>query len=210
MQGTSHCILEEAEFHLQEGHLVLMPWMEQLPPCPHGSEYRGHRMGFLSHTQHVVNPQYTVGLPWRKETSHTHSPSTQWGGAGQQGTRMWLTGEKWNRAELQDHLLSSRRHDRTSHDRRVRLVLRGRGRTISVAWRWQIFSLAKNIWVRGSSIPRMFKAGQGPSYPLGAPTESQQDKKATWKPGWQCSPHCHIAGSPFFLRRVYPKPSCPK
>ena len=54
--------LEEAESHLQEGHLVFSSWMEQLPPCLHGSEHRGHGEGFLSHTQHMVDPQYTAQL----------------------------------------------------------------------------------------------------------------------------------------------------
>ena len=62
MLGTSHCILKEAEFHLQEGHLVLPPWMEQLPPYLRGSDHRGHMMGCLSHTQHMVDPQYTTQL----------------------------------------------------------------------------------------------------------------------------------------------------
>ena len=62
MQGTSHCILKEAKFHLQEGHLVLPPWMEQLPPCPRGSDHRGHRIGYLSHIQYMVDPQYTTQL----------------------------------------------------------------------------------------------------------------------------------------------------
>ena len=30
MLGTSHCILEEAEFHLQEGHVVLPAWWHEI------------------------------------------------------------------------------------------------------------------------------------------------------------------------------------
>ena len=41
-----------------------------------------------------------------------HTPSTQCGEAGQQGTRTWPAGKKGDRADLQDHLLSSLRHGR--------------------------------------------------------------------------------------------------
>ena len=95
--------LEEAESHLQEGHLVFSSWMEQLPPCLHGSEHRGHGEGFLSHTQHMVDPQHMA---------HTCSPSTQCGEAGQQGPRTRPAGKKGDGADLQDCLCSSLRHNR--------------------------------------------------------------------------------------------------
>ena len=68
---------------MQEDHLVLPPWMEELPPCPYGSEHRGHVTGFLSHTQHMVDPQYMARLSM-KETSHMQ-PKHPEGGKGHQG-----------------------------------------------------------------------------------------------------------------------------
>ena len=84
--------------------------MEQLPPLPSWFRGQGHREGFLSHTQHMVDPQYMAHLPRRKH--HTCSPNTQCGEAGQQGTKARPAGKKGDRADLQDHLLSSLRHDR--------------------------------------------------------------------------------------------------
>ena len=82
--------LEEAEFHLQEGHLVFSTQMEQLPPCLLGSEHRGHREGFLSHTQHMVDPQYMVHLA-TKETSHMQPKHPMWRGraAGNKNMASW-------------------------------------------------------------------------------------------------------------------------
>ena len=82
--------LEEAELHLQEGHLVFSTWMEQLPPCLPGSEHRGHRKGFLSHTQHMVDPQYMAHLA-TKETSHMQPKHPMWRGraAGNKNMASW-------------------------------------------------------------------------------------------------------------------------
>ena len=82
---------------MQEGHLVLPPWMED-SLLPYGSECRGHVTGFLSRPQHMEDPQYMARLA-RKETSHTQ-PKHPEGGKGHQGTRMWPTGEKGDRAKL--------------------------------------------------------------------------------------------------------------
>ena len=75
MQGTSHCTLKEAEFHFQEGHRVLPPWMEQLPPRPHGSAHRGHKTAFLSHTQHMVDGP-SIHCSACNETNITHAAQT--------------------------------------------------------------------------------------------------------------------------------------
>lgn len=102
MLGTSHCILKEAEFHLQEGHLVLPPqWNSSLPGLMVQST-GAMGWGSLSHIHDIWWTLNTrLGLPRRKH--HTHTPSTQRGAARRPA------GEKRDREEPRDPLLSSLR-----------------------------------------------------------------------------------------------------
>ena len=127
MLGTSHCILKDAEFHLQEGRLVLPPqWNSPLPGLMVRS-YRGH--GLERSEPHTACDGPSIHVSARHEGNITH--------AAQHPTRSRRlpAGEKGDKEQPQDPLLSSLRRDRTSHDRRVGLVPWGRGRTTSGACR---------------------------------------------------------------------------
>lgn len=81
---TLHCILRKAEFHLQEGHTVLLFQMAQPPPYPHGSEHRDHVTGFLScthskyaHTHAHIHARTHTELGFPPKKPPTHSLSAQ-------------------------------------------------------------------------------------------------------------------------------------
>ena len=101
--------------------------MEQLPPWPHGSEYRGHGMGLSEpHTRHMVDPQYAA-RPATKETSHTHPKHP----------KRSSTAASWREKRQRRAAGSPAQLPKAgpSHNKRVGLVPGGRGRTTSEAWR---------------------------------------------------------------------------
>ena len=120
MLGTSHCILEDAEFHLQEGSLILPPqWNSPLPGLMVRS-YRGHGLG-------RSEPHTTCGGPSihgsaRHEGNITHAAQAP------KEEQKAASGRERRQRRAADPL-------RTSHGRRAALVPWGRGRTTSGAWR---------------------------------------------------------------------------
>lgn len=68
--------------------------MGQPPPCPHGSEPKGHLAGFLIHTQYTGGIQHTAGLA-TKEAPHTQHERAVPNGrtAGGKNVANWRRGD---------------------------------------------------------------------------------------------------------------------